>query len=80
MAQRVKDPPHHCCDVGSIPGLGTSACYRHGQKKEKKKTKQKKLLSQKFEWLTSSKEMEAPLQRRNTVFFNEIFINAGSSG
>ena len=22
----------HCCDVGSVPGLGTSSCPRHSQK------------------------------------------------
>ena len=26
----------HCCGLGAIPGLETSACYRHGQKKKSK--------------------------------------------
>ena len=37
----------HCCGTGSIPGLGTSACHRHGQKKKKKmkeKNKGKELI------------------------------------
>ena len=42
MAQRVKDlSGFHCygssryCDAGSIPGLGTFACYGRGKNKQK---------------------------------------------
>ena len=28
----------HCYGLGSIPGLGTSACHKNGQKKRKKKS------------------------------------------
>ena len=34
----VKDSDCHCCGLGSIPGPGTSACYRCSQGKEKRKT------------------------------------------
>ena len=27
----------YCCGIGSVPGLGTSACCRYGQKRKKKK-------------------------------------------
>ena len=27
----------HCCDSGSVPGLGTPTCCRLGEKREKKK-------------------------------------------
>ena len=40
MAQQVKDPvlslpgSGYCCGTGLIPGLGTSTCHRHRQKKK----------------------------------------------
>ena len=33
----VKEPHGHCCGTGVIPGLGTSTCRGHGQKKWKEK-------------------------------------------
>ena len=46
MAWRVKDLAlSYCCrcgyscSVGSVPGLGTSTCREHGQKKKKKDEK-----------------------------------------
>lgn len=49
VAQWVKDLSLTCrcygsschCGMGSIPGPGTSACHRHGQKREGKKKKDK---------------------------------------
>ena len=32
----------HCCGMGSFPGLGTSVCYRCGQKKKKQQQKKPK--------------------------------------
>ena len=32
-----------CCGMGSVPGLGTSACLRHGQKKKGKKRLQRNI-------------------------------------
>ena len=29
----------HCCDTVSVPGLGTSACHRCGQKRKEKENK-----------------------------------------
>ena len=30
----------HCCDVGLIPGLGTSTCHGHSQKKKERERKE----------------------------------------
>ena len=45
----------HCCGVGSIPGLGTSACQGCGQKIEKKKNRRLHILCVIFELLTLGK-------------------------
>ena len=39
MAQAAKEPPYHCCDVGLIPGPGTSEHHEYGPKKKKKRKK-----------------------------------------
>ena len=36
MAQMIKDPSLSLLWCGLIPGLGTSTCCKHGQKKKKK--------------------------------------------
>ena len=38
----VKDSATESCGLGLIPGLGTSACHRGGQKQKQNRTKQQK--------------------------------------
>ena len=67
------------CGKGLIPGLGTSVCCWHGQKKKKKKRKRKR---KKMHWLCASKSVHCflpPLLRillRNikTIAFKKLIV------
>ena len=84
MAQRVKDlalslcGSGHCYGSGLIPGMGTSTCCRHGQKKKKKKNEShlsKHVLS--LFWTALS---ESPSQDSLDAFMSEMKSGSALDG